>query len=92
MIQVKTTTLTITYERDILKKEFSWTSINLFYIFFRYLWKSSQVLSRKKTFRTSAGLIKALAAESFPSDRLQPCHLIKEKGLGFLGRLGLCSP
>lgn len=76
-IQVKITTLTTTYERDFLKKEFSWTSINLFYIFFRYLWKSSQVLSRK-VFQTSAGLTKALAAESFPSDKLEPCHLIKE--------------
>lgn len=60
------------------KNKFSWTSITLFYIFFRYLWKSSQVLSRKKVFQTSAGLTKAHAAESFLSDTLEPCHLINK--------------
>lgn len=70
--------ITTTSERNFLKKKFSWTSITLFYIFFRYLWKSSQRLSRKKVFQTSAGLIKAHTAESFPSDRLEPHHHINE--------------
>lgn len=78
MIQVKIITLTTTYERNFLKKKISWTSITVFYIFLRNLRKSSHLLSRKKVFQTSAGLIKAHAAESFLSDRLEPCHLIKE--------------
>lgn len=72
------TTFITTYERNFLKKKISWTSITIFYMFLRYLWKSSQLLSRKKVFQTSAGLIKAHAAESFPSDMLKPCHLIRE--------------
>ena len=79
MIQVKVITLRTTYERSFLEKKCSWTSITLFYTSFRYLWKSSQVLIRKKVFQTSAGLTKAHAAESFPSDRLEPCHLINEQ-------------
>lgn len=75
---VSYTTLTTTYERNFLKNKFSWTSIALFYILLRYLWKSSQLLSRKKVVQTSAGLTKAHAAESFPSDRLKPCHLINK--------------
>lgn len=75
---VSHTTLATRYERNFRKKKFSWTSISLFYIFLRYLWKTSRLPSRKKVLQISAGLTRAHAAESFPSDRLEPCHLINK--------------
>lgn len=92
MIQIK---LRSTYERNFLKKKFSWTNITLLYISLRYFLKGSQLLSKKKVFQTSAGLMELTLLTPF---RVTDWSLITlltsgqkwQKWLWFLRCLVLC--